>query len=271
MTKTILITGSTDGIGKATAEALIKQGHKVLLHGRNQDKLERVRAELKEQYSSATIDAYAADLSDFSQVEELASAVSNNHQRIDVLINNAGVYKVPNKNAKNGIDVRFVVNTISPYLLTMRLLDCLGTSGRVVNLSSAAQAPVGIEAIGSANRLNDDQAYAQSKLALTMWSRQLGERFADGFNDKGPSIIAVNPASFLGSNMVKEAYGMEGKDLKIGVDILVRASLSDEFRSASGLYFDNDKGAFSDPHPDALNPAKTRAVITKIDEVLTQH
>ncbi len=271
MKKTILITGSTDGIGKATAEALIDQGHQVLLHGRNQTKLEKVQAELTERYPSAQLEAYAADLSDFSQVERLAAAISNNHQQIDVLINNAGVYKVPNKNAKNGIDVRFVVNTISPYLLTIRLLDCLGTSGRVVNLSSAAQAPVDIGSIGAANRLSDDQAYAQSKLALTMWSRQLGENYVDGSNEKGPSIIAVNPASFLGSNMVKEAYGMEGKDLQIGVDILVRASLSDEFSSASGLYFDNDKGAFSNPHPDALNSTKAQAIVSKIDEILAQY
>lgn len=265
MKKTILITGSTDGIGKATAEALVKQGHKVLLHGRSQNKLETVKSELIKTDGSKDIKTYSADLSDFSLVEQLANAVSKDHQHIDVLINNAGVYKVPNKTADNGIDIRFVVNTISPYLLTKKLSPLLGSKGRVINLSSAAQAPVDIAALGEANRLSDDMAYAQSKLALTMWSRYL----AQTQGNQGPSVIAVNPASFLGSNMVKEAYGMPGKDLQIGVDILVRAALSEEFSAASGLYFDNDKGAFSDPHSDALDPVKIKAVTEKIEEILS--
>lgn len=265
MKKTILITGSTDGIGKATAEALINQGHTVLLHGRNQNKLETVRGEFSKADGSKSIEAYSADLSDFSAVAQLAETISNNHQTIDVLINNAGVYKVPNKTADNGIDIRFVVNTISPYLLTKKLSPLLGSTGRVINLSSAAQAPVDIAALGEANHLSDDMAYAQSKLALTMWSRYL----AQALNNQGPSIIAVNPASFLGSKMVKEAYGLPGKDLQIGVDIMVRAALSEEFSAASGLYFDNDKGTFSDPHPDALNPVKIQAVTEKIEEILS--
>ncbi len=266
---TVLITGSTDGIGKATAEALVDQGHRVLIHGRNQAKLDKVKAELSERNSSVDIDAYSADLSDSAQVKQLASTISAEHKSIDVLINNAGVFKVPNKNSDNGIDIRFAVNTIAPYLLTLKLLERLGASGRVVNLSSAAQDTVDtadIEALGEANRLSDNNAYAQSKLALTMWSRYLAEQLGD----QGPAIIAVNPASFLGSNMVKEAYGQEGKDLQIGVDILIKASLSDEFSAASGLYYDNDKGAFSAPHPDALDPVKNKAITDKIEKILRQ-
>jgi NAD(P)-dependent dehydrogenase (short-subunit alcohol dehydrogenase family) len=265
MKKIILITGSTDGIGKATAKDLINQGHKVLLHGRNQSKLEAVKSELSKTNGSADIEIYSGDLSDFSQVNQLAKAITQNHQKIDVLINNAGVYKVPNKTAGNGIDIRFVVNTISPYLLTQKLSPLLGPTGRVINLSSAAQAPVDIAALGQANRLSDDMAYAQSKLALTMWSRNL----AQTQGDQGPAIIAVNPASFLGSKMVKEAYGREGNDLQIGADILVKAALSEAFSAASGLYFDNDKGAFSNPHPDALDPAKNQAVTEKIEAILS--
>ena len=225
-----------------------------MLHGRNQDKLDAVKTELSKIDSEASIYTYSADLSDFDVVKQLAEAVAKDHQHIDVLINNAGVYKVPNKTAYNGIDIRFVVNTIAPYLLTKNLSPLLGAKGRVVNLSSAAQSPVDVEALGEANRLSDDLAYAQSKLALTMWSSYLAQN--QGIH--GPAIIAVNPASFLGSNMVKEAYGVPGKDLQIGVDILVRAALAEEFSEASGLYFDNDKGAFSDPHPDALDPVKIK-------------
>lgn len=265
MKKTLLITGSTDGLGRATAKALLEQGHKVLIHGRNQDKVDQAKSEFIANIKDADIETYTADLSDFAVVDKFAEAVARDHKKIDVLINNAGVFKVPNKTADNGIDIRFVVNTIAPYLLTKKLTTLLGPESRVINLSSAAQAPVNVSALGEANQLSDDQAYAQSKLALTMWSRYLAETKGQ----QGPAIIAVNPASFLGSKMVKEAYGKEGNDLQIGVDILVRAALSDEFANASGLYFDNDKGTFSDPHQDALDPAKIQAVTEKIETILS--
>lgn len=265
MKKTLLITGSTDGLGRATAKALLEQGHKVLIHGRNQDKVDQAKSEFIANIKDADIETYTADLSDFAVVDKFAEAVARDHKKIDVLINNAGVFKVPNKTADNGIDIRFVVNTIAPYLLTKKLTTLLGPESRVINLSSAAQAPVNVSALGEANQLSDDQAYAQSKLALTMWSRYLAETKGQ----QGPAIIAVNPASFLGSKMVKEAYGKEGNDLQIGVDILVRVALSDEFANASGLYFDNDKGTFSDPHQDALDPAKTQAVTEKIETILS--
>jgi NAD(P)-dependent dehydrogenase (short-subunit alcohol dehydrogenase family) len=108
----------------------------------------------------------------------------------------------------------------------------------VVNLSSAAQSPVDPRALARQGRLSDGAAYAQSKLALTMWFRSM----ALSIKDEGPAIIAVNPRSMLGSKMVKQAYGVVGGDLRIGAEILARAALSDEFAAASGQYFDNDSG-----------------------------
>ena len=265
MKKKILITGSTDGIGKLTAKTLIDLGHWVLLHGRSVDKLAAVKAELSENKARAEIETYAADLSDLDQVEQLANQIEKKHGQLDVLINNAGVYVVPQTMAANGMDVRFVVNTIVPYLLTLRLSPLLGNTGRVINLSSAAQAPVNPSDLDSHTRSSDDVVYAQSKLALTMWSRQLATSQDAG----GPVIVAVNPASLLGSNMVKQAYGIAGKDMQVGADILVRAALSDEFEDASGLYFDNDKGRFSDPRPDALDTVKIKALTQKLDEIIS--
>ena len=262
MKKTILITGSTDGIGKATAKMLAQKGHHVLIHGRNEQKLAAVENELNKFDAPARIDTYAADISDFNEVVQLAKRVQDNHQSLDVLINNAGVYKVPNKTTPSGLDIRFAVNTIAPYLLTLKLIDTMDKDGRVINLSSAAQAPFDLSVFTKDRRLSDDAAYAQSKLALTMWSRYL----AQTQDENSPAIIAVNPASFIGSKMVKDAYGVQGKDLQVGADILVKAALSDEFASASGLYFDNDKGEFANPHPDALDSQKIKLVTQKIRE-----
>ena len=225
MLKTILITGSTDGIGLATARLLAAQGHTVLLHGRQPAKLADAAKALSGPAGAEPIETYLADLSRFSEVEGLAQAVAQRHARIDVLINNAGIFRTPETVTPDGLDMRFVVNMIAPYLLTQRLLPLMRTSGRVINLSSAAQAPVDLAALAGERKLDDMAAYAQSKLALTMWSHQL----ALVLGKDGPVVVAVNPGSMLGSKMVKEAFGVAGGDIGIGAKILVRAALSDEF------------------------------------------
>lgn len=264
--KCILITGATDGIGLETTKTLASLGHRVLLHGRNAAKLEDIEQSLRSLSGGAKFEHYLADLSRMSEVESLARAVSEQHGSLDVLINNAGVFVASDPVTPDGLDLRFAVNTIAPYLLTQRLLPLIGNAGRVINLSSAAQAPVDMKAFVGERRLADGAAYAQSKLALTMWSRKLSL----SLGDNGPAIIAVNPGSMLGSKMVKEAFGVAGKDMRIGVEILIRAALDDEFASASGQYFDNDSGRFASPHPDALDPIKTTEIVRVIEAVLAK-
>ena len=264
MPKTILITGATDGIGLETARMLVPLGHTVLLHGRNRSKLKDVEEELSTPPGGGRVESYVADLSRMADVEALAQAVTEKHATLDVLINNAGVYAAPDPGTADGLDVRFAVNTIAPYLLTQRLLPLLGTSGRVVNLSSAAQSPVDPKALAGRISLSDGAAYAQSKLALTMWSRAL----ALSLKEDDPAIIAVNPGSMLGTKMVREAFGVAGGDLRIGAEILTRAALADEFAGASGEYFDNDSGRFAVPHPDALDPSKGQEIVRAIEAVL---
>lgn len=266
MQKTILVTGSTDGIGLETARMLVSQGHTVLLHGRNLAKLEKVHTTLATLPDGGQIESYVSDLSRMADVEALAKAVAEKHAKLDVLINNAGVYNASDPITQDGLDVRFAVNTIAPYLLTQRLLPLLGTSGRVINLSSAAQSPVDPAALAGRIQLSDGAAYAQSKLALTMWSR----RMALLLKDDGPAIIAINPGSLLGSKMVKQAFGVPGGDIRIGAEILTRAALSDEFEDASGRYFDNDSGQFASPHPDALNPQKSEEIVRISETILEQ-
>ncbi|MEM7024768.1 MAG: SDR family NAD(P)-dependent oxidoreductase, partial [Pseudomonadota bacterium] len=191
MPKTILITGSTDGIGLETAKMLAASGHHVLLHGRNPARLEQAEKTLSAIPEAGPVESYAADLSRMSNVEALAKEVSDKNSHLDVLINNAGVFNAPDPVTQDGLDVRFAVNTLAPYLLTRRLLSLLGADGRVINLSSAAQAPVDTKALAGGVRLPDQAAYAQSKLAITMWSRTM----ALSLGEDGPAIIAVNPGS----------------------------------------------------------------------------
>lgn len=266
MQKTILITGSTDGIGLETAKMLVSKGHRVLLHGRNSAKLEATRKALAEAPGGGPVEADVADLSRLTDVEALAQDVTKRHKKLDVLINNAGVYAVARPITESGLDVRFVVNVLAPCLLTERLLPLLSPNGRVVNLSSAAQSAVDLEALMGRRRLSDQLAYAQSKLALTMWSKALAERLGEN----GPEVVAVNPGSLLATNMVKDAYGIDGSDVRTGADILVRAALSDEFADASGKYFDNDAGRFAPPHSDALDDRKREQIVSAVKQILAQ-
>ena len=266
MPKTILVTGSTDGIGLETARMLVALGHTVLLHGRNPTKLRKVYKTLLAIPEGGPVQSYVSDLSRMSDVEALAKAVTAKHAKLDVLINNAGVYQASDLITPDGLDERFAVNTVAPYLLTLRLLPLLAAPGRVINLSSAAQAPVDPKALVGRRKLTDGAAYAQSKLALTMWSRSM----ALSLKDHGPAIIAVNPGSMLGSKMVKQAFGVNGGDLRIGAEILCRAALADDFAAASGQYFDNDSGRFASPHPDALNPRLTERLVRDIKAIISE-
>lgn len=262
MQKHILVTGATDGIGLATATKFVEQGHHVLLHGRSAEKLRNIKQSLGALSTTATIETWRADLSSLQETSRLAIDIAAKHRHLDALVNNAGVFKTPDTTTIDGLDIRYAVNTIAPYLLTQRLIPLLGSTGRVINVSSAAQAPVDVDALKNAKPMADMDAYAQSKLALTMWSRELAAK------PGSPTIIAVNPGSLLGSKMVREAFGMEGGDLDIGATILAQLAVDDEFAEASGKYFDNDAGNFGPPHRDALDSRKSAAVVSAIEATI---
>lgn len=257
MTKTILITGATDGIGLLTAQKLAADGHRVLLHGRNSAKLEQAAAQVGDGAG-----VYKADLSKMGDVAAMADAILADHDHLDVLINNAGILKTPDVRTEADRDIRFDVNTIAPYILTRLLLPIVPKAGRVVNLSSAAQAPVDVHALTTFRPMGDMEAYAQSKLAITIWTSELAKEFPEG-----PVFVAVNPGSLLASKMVKEGFGVAGNDLNVGADVLIRAALSDEFVDATGTYFDNDIGRFSHPHGAASDTGHVNQVMSAIKDV----
>ncbi len=268
-TKKILITGSTDGIGKLAASQLAKDGHHVFIHGRNSDKLKRVIEEIKELSNNSNIHGFAADLSNLDHVKSLVNEVLKKTSSLDVLINNAGIFTTSNPKNNEGRDVRMVVNYLAPYLLTKKLLPVLErTSGsRIVNLSSAAQSPVDLNSLSKNPELPTQQAYAQSKLALTMWSFSLAKTLTN------PSVIAVNPGSLLNTKMVQEAYGQHWSSADKGSSLLVDLATSAEFEGITGKYFDNDlgdpRGRFGTAHADAYDAQKTAKLMQATEDILS--
>jgi len=173
--KTILITGSTDGIGKLAAIKLAKDGHHMHLHGRNQEKLTTVISEVKDASNNSNVSGFVADFSNLNAVKAMADHIKMKLSKIDVLINNAGIFKSPIDKTDDALDIRFAVNYFAPYILTNALLPLLKkeAGSRVINLSSAAQSTVRTGTLNGQATVNVSEVYAQSKLALTMWGFHL--------------------------------------------------------------------------------------------------
>lgn len=124
MSKVILITGATDGIGLLTAQKMAAQGHQLIIHGRSADKLDLAKQSI-ESSAAKSVATYRADFSNLKEVEKLSTELLRDFNRLDVIINNAGVYKTSNPITSDNMDVRFVVNTLAPALLTCNLVTLL--------------------------------------------------------------------------------------------------------------------------------------------------
>lgn len=270
--KTILITGSTDGIGKLAAIKLAQDGHTLYLHGRNEEKLKYVISEIKTLSGNDNISGFVTDLSDLNATKKMANTVAAELPKLDVLINNAGVFTSSVDKTDAGFDIRFAVNYFAPYILTNTLLPLLQKSEtpRIVNLSSAAQAPVFLDALVGHASISVQAAYAQSKLALTMWSFYLAKA------EPNITCIAVNPGSLLNTNMVKVAYGQHWSSADKGANVLYQLAVTDRFANNSGKYFDNDLsskdgielGNFNSAHPDAYDEHKVAELIKTTEELM---
>jgi len=168
--KIILITGASDGIGKETAKALAKQGHTIIMHGRNPQKTKSAYEKVKEESGNNKIEYITADFLSLAEIKQFADTIIQRYNRLDVLINNAGAqFTSKREMTAEGQEKTMMINVFSPHLLTLLLLDLLkkSPSARVVTVASAAHKMAGkpdLKDIELKNNYSMGKAYGLSKL-----------------------------------------------------------------------------------------------------------
>jgi NAD(P)-dependent dehydrogenase (short-subunit alcohol dehydrogenase family) len=240
----ILVTGATDGLGRRVASDLAAGGATVLLHGRNRERLDSTLGGIRGETGSERLDSYLADLSSLGEVRALAQQVLAEQDRLDALVNNAGVIARERRESEDGYELTFAVNYLSHFLLTRLLLPLLRDSApaRIVNVASAGQSPIDFDDVMLEHGYSAMRAYRQSKLAQVMFTFELAERLGDG----GVTVNALHPASLMETKMVRETFGYTMSTVEKGAEATVRLATSPELEGVTGRYFDGTREARAD-------------------------
>lgn len=222
-----LVTGSTSGLGREVALRLAAGGAHVIIHGRNVERGQEVVRQIEaEGRGSARF--YRADLGSFDEVRELSRAVLQDYDRLDLLVNNAGIGSAPNERlvSQDGLELRFQVNYLSHFLLTHMLLPLLKESApaRIVNVSSLAQQPIDFDDPMLEKSFNGGRAYAQSKLAQVMLTLDLHEEL----NGTGVMVNSLHPATYMDTGMVRRAGVQPRTSVDEGATAVMQLIDSDE-------------------------------------------
>lgn len=256
MVKTILITGATDGIGKHLAKKLASEGHHVILHGRNTQKLELATQEVRAVSLRGRVSSYLVDFSKLDDVYRFAEEIKRDFQRIDVLFNNAGMYAGKERKASaENVELTFMLSVLVPYILTTELSPLLekAPDGRVINTSSYMHhfAKVKDLDFGFESNYNPGLAYNNSKLYTIWMTRYLArDFFLKGsnitINSYHPVLISTNLGNNSSDEKTKKSlFGRLmkslSKDLDQGIETGYYLTLSEEVRGLTGYYFDEKK------------------------------
>jgi len=241
---TILVTGATDGLGRRVARELAAKGATVLLHGRSPERLEATLEEVRSQASSHKVGTLLADLSSLRSVRDLAERILSQYDRLDVLINNAGIIAQERHESAEGYELTFAVNYLSHFLLTSLLLPLLKDSApaQVVNVASAGQSPIDFDNPMLECGYDAMRAYSRSKLAQIMFTFELAERLSG----TGVSVNALHPASLMDTKMVQKTFGYTMSTVEEGTEAVVRLAASPELEGVTGRYFDGMREARAD-------------------------
>ena len=229
----------------------------MLVHGRSQERIDETVAEL----ASPRVRAYRADLSSLAEVRELARAVREREERLDVLVNNAGIgAHGPREESADGLELRFAVNYLAGYVLTRDLLDLLRASApaRIVNVASAGQQALDFSDLQLEHDYSGVRAYCQSKLAQILFTVDL----AGELEGSGVTVTALHPATYMPTKMVRSPIST----LQEGVDATLRLVDGPDVEGVSGVYFNGQAEARADPQ---AYDADARRALREASEALS--
>jgi NAD(P)-dependent dehydrogenase (short-subunit alcohol dehydrogenase family) len=259
--KTALVTGATDGVGRLVARELAKQGWRVLVHGRNRPRGEVLVREIEQASGRATF--LAADLASLAEVRRLAEEVCKTTDRLELLINNAGIGTVGNapgrQTSADGHEMRFAVNYLAGFLLTRLLLPLLKASApaRIVNVASAGQQAIDFSDVMLTRRYSGIAAYCQSKLAQILFTIDL----ASELEGSGVIVNALHPSTYMNTTMVAQAGVSPVSRVEDGAAAILQLAVSPALEGRSGLYFNVLSEARANPQAyDAQARRKLKAL-----------
>jgi NAD(P)-dependent dehydrogenase (short-subunit alcohol dehydrogenase family) len=250
--KTALVTGSTDGVGLLVARRLADQGARVLIHGRNIHRGEQIVEQIQNCGRGSAV-FLPADLSSLAEVHRLADVIRQNCDRLEILINNAGIGS-GGSNAKrqisqDGYELRFAVNYLAGFLLTKLLLSLVTISkpARIVNVSSLGQHPIDFDDVMLTRGYTGGRAYAQSKLAQVMFTFDLAREL-------DPAAITANclhPATLMATTMVRQIGVTPIATVEEGAEAILNLALSETLSGHSGEFYNGLRP--STAHPQAYD------------------
>ena len=229
--RTALVTGSTDGVGRLVAERLGKAGARVLVHGRNRERGEAVVAAIRG--SGGAAEFLAADLASLAEVRRLAEVVRQSADRLDILINNAGIgtggASASRQTSADGYELRFAVNYLAGFLLTHLLLPLIRNSApaRIVNVASAGQQAIDFTDVMLMRGYSGSRAYCQSKLAQIMFTIDLAEELGGS----GVTVNALHPATYMDTTMVRQAGVTPWSSVEEGAEAILNLAISSDRKS----------------------------------------
>jgi NAD(P)-dependent dehydrogenase (short-subunit alcohol dehydrogenase family) len=232
-----LVTGATDGVGRLVAARLATDGWRVLVHGRNRERGEGLVREIEQRGGSAAF--LAADLASLDQVRGLAAAVTDATDRLDLLINNAGIGTVGDapgrQTSADGHELRFAVNYLAGFLLTRLLLPLLkaSTPSRIVNVSSAGQQAIDFSDVMLTRHYSGVTAYCQSKLAQILFTIDLARELAGS----GVTVNALHPSTYMNTTMVRQSGTTPVSRVEDGAEAILNLAVGAAVEGRSGLYF----------------------------------
>lgn len=275
--KTIVFTGGTDGIGRVAVEMLYKMGAHVVLLGRNKAKGETVIREITTAGGRSAMSLQICDLAAMDSVKACAERILDEHSKIDVLVNNAGVNMTRPIITEDGFETNWAINYLGPYLLTSRLLDRIKQSApsRIVNLTTNTEFIEHIDLVDLQSKPDFDTSntYVESKLSMNMFSIELAEKL----EGTGVTVNYLCPG-YVRSNLLSDLQGAErimqffmkimASPPEVGADRIVRLAVSSEFENFTGTYVNEDK--IKVHHPEAQLETKRKQLLKITEKALSK-